>query len=64
MKVKYDKEVDVLYIKLNDTPVTESDEEKKGVIIDYDADGKIVSIEILNASKNLSHPSIVEYEVA
>ena len=64
MKVKYDKEVDVLYIKLNDTPITESDEEKKGVIIDYDADGKIVSIEILNASKNLAHPSIVEYEVA
>jgi uncharacterized protein YuzE len=64
MKVKYDKEVDVLYIKLNDTQITESDEEKKGVIIDYDADGKIVSIEILNASKNLAQPSIVEYEVA
>ena len=64
MKVKYDKEVDVLYIKLNDTPIIESDEEKKGVIIDYDGDGKIVSIEILNASKNLSQPSIVEYEVA
>jgi len=64
MKVKYDKEVDVLYIKLNDTPIAESDEEKKGVIIDYDADGKIVSIEILNASKNLAQPSIVEYEVA
>lgn len=64
MKVKYDKEVDVLYITLNDTPIIESDEEKKGVIIDYDADGKIVSIEILNASKNLTQPSVVEYEVA
>jgi uncharacterized protein YuzE len=64
MKVKYDTEVDVLYIKLNDTAITESDEEKKGIIIDYDADGKVVAIEILNASKNLSHPSIVEYEVA
>ena len=64
MKVKYDKEVDVLYIKLNDTVITESDEEKKGVIIDYDAEGKIVSIEILNASKNLAQPSVVEYEVA
>jgi uncharacterized protein YuzE len=64
MKVKYDKEVDVLYITLNDTPIIESDEEKKGVIIDYDANGKIVSIEILNASKNLTQPSVVEYEVA
>ena len=64
MKVKYDKEVDVLYIKLNDTPIVESDEERKGVIVDYDADGSVVSIEILNPSKNLSHPSIIEYEVA
>ena len=59
MKVKYDKEVDVLYIKLNDTAITESDEEKKGIIIDYDADGKVVSIEILNASKNLAQPSLL-----
>jgi uncharacterized protein YuzE len=64
MKVKYDKEVDIVYIKLNDTPIVESDEERKGIIIDYDAAGKIVSIEILNASKNLAQPSLVEYEVA
>lgn len=64
MKIKYDKEVDVLYIKLNDTPIIESDEKRKGVIIDYAADRKIVSIEIFNASKNLAQPSIVEYEVA
>ena len=64
MKVRYDKEVDVLYFKLSDKPVQESDEEKKGIIIDFDADGKVVGIEILNASENLSQPSVVEYEVA
>ena len=64
MKVKYDKEVDVLYIKLNDMPVRESDEDKPGIILDYAEDGSIVSIEILEASKKLPFPYKVEYEVA
>ena len=64
MKVKYDKEADVLYIQLNDVAVAESDEERKGIILDYASDGKIVGIEILNASKNLPQPTKVEYEVA
>lgn len=51
MKVKYDQEMDVLTIQLSDTPVEESDQDKPGVILDYDKDGKIVGIEILNASK-------------
>lgn len=64
MKVKYDKEADVLYIQLSDAPIAESDEERKGIILDYASDGKIVAIEILNASKNLPQPTKVEYEVA
>lgn len=64
MKVKYDKEADVLYIQLSDAPIAESDEERKGIILDYANDGKIVAIEILNASKNLPQPTKVEYEVA
>ncbi|MBC7510078.1 MAG: DUF2283 domain-containing protein, partial [Ferruginibacter sp.] len=42
MKVKYDKEVDILYIKLNDKPIKESDEDKPGIILDYAEDGSIV----------------------
>jgi uncharacterized protein YuzE len=64
MKVKYDKEVDVIYINLTDLPVSESDEEKPGIILDYAKDGSIVGIEILNASKNLPQPNKFEYEVA
>lgn len=64
MKVKYDKEVDVLYIQLSQEAISESDEDKRGVIIDYDASGKVVGIEILNASKNLPQPNVVEYEIA
>ena len=64
MKVKYDKEQDILYLSLSDEAVFESDEEKKGVILDYSAEGHIVGIEILNASKHVGNPVKVEYEFA
>ncbi|MDR1884521.1 MAG: DUF2283 domain-containing protein [Prevotella sp.] len=64
MKVKYDKEQDILYISLSDEAICESDEEKKGIILDYSVSGNIVGIEILNASKQMENPTKVEYEVA
>jgi len=64
MKVKYDKETDILYIKLSDESIEESDEDKKGIILDYSKSGNLVGIEILNASKSSLNPSKVEYEVA
>ncbi|MBS1621158.1 MAG: DUF2283 domain-containing protein [Bacteroidetes bacterium] len=63
MKVKYNKEADVLYIQLSDARIAESDEERKGIVLDYDPDGRIVGIEILSASKNLPQPTKVEYEI-
>ena len=47
MKVTYDPEVDVLRILLSDAPIEESDEDKPGVILDYDKDGNVVALEIL-----------------
>lgn len=64
MKIKYDKTTDVLYIQLNNKPIAESDEDKQGVIVDYDEAHNIVGIEILNASTKLPQPHIVEYEMA
>lgn len=63
MKVKYDKEADVLYIQLNSSPVAESDSDKPGIIIDYDESGNITGIEVLNASAKMEKPLKVEYEV-
>ena len=51
MKIKYDKITDSLYIVLSNLTIEESDEEKKGVILDYSIDGELIGIEILNASK-------------
>jgi uncharacterized protein YuzE len=64
MKVKYDQEVDVLRIELSNRPVEESDEEKPGIILDYDKEGNVVSIEILNASRRMENPRSLEYAVA
>ena len=64
MRVKYSSEVDILYIKLTDLPIDESDEDKPGVVIDYAADGSIVGIEVMNASKKMAKPTTMEFEVA
>jgi len=64
MVIKYDKEIDVIYIRLSDNKIIESNEDKQGIILDYDGAGNIVGIEILNASKKTSQPNGVIYEVA
>ena len=63
MKIKYDKELDIMYISLSNLPVFESDE-KKGMILDYDKNGNIVGIEVMNASKKIGTPTKMEYELA
>jgi uncharacterized protein YuzE len=52
-KLKYDPQVDILDIRLSDSPIEESDEIEPGVIVDYDANGNIVGIEILDASERV-----------
>ncbi len=63
MKIKYDQEVDILLIELSDSEVYESDESKPGVILDYDREGQIIRIEILDASKRTGTPFKFEYEM-
>lgn len=61
MKAHYDTETDTLTLVLRSAPVHESDEGNPGVILDYDRDGNIVGIEILDASKRVEDPRKVEY---
>ena len=63
MKVIYDQEVDVLRILLSDSPIKESDEDKPGVVIDYDTDGNVVGLEVLDASKRMENPRALDYAV-
>jgi len=64
MRIIYDRETDTVTIIFADTPVAESDEDKPGVILDYDAAGNLVSMEILDASRRVKAPSQIEYQVA
>ena len=57
MKITYDQEVDVLRVVFSGAKIQESDEDKPGVILDYDKDGNVVGIEILNASKRVENPA-------
>lgn len=61
MKIRYDKQTDVLYIRFSDAPVAESDGDKKGIILDYDAEANVVGIELLEASKKITDPDSLEY---
>ena len=63
MKITYDTYTDTLRIILTDTVVDESDEDKPGVILDYDAAGNVVGMEILDASQRMEIPEAVEYAV-
>ena len=63
MKVIYDPETDTLSLILKESPVKESDELREGIVIDYGEDGKVVSIEMFDASENVTEPRGVLYEL-
>jgi len=63
MKVIYDQSADTLTVIFTETAVAESDEDKPGVILDYNDKGNLVSLEILDASKRMNLPNKIDYEV-
>ena len=63
MKVVYDQKVDVLRIVFNTAEIEESDEQRPGVIMDYDNNGNLVALEVLDASKRIEDPRALDYAV-
>ena len=64
MKATYDQHTDTLTLILKEgAVVVESDEDKPGVILDYDADGNLVSLEVLDASKRVSQTDRIDLEM-
>jgi uncharacterized protein YuzE len=57
MKITYDREVDALYIRFKETTVTTKHLEE-GISADYDAEGRLAGIEILDAVKRLGDPQV------
>jgi len=64
LKVRYDRETDTMIISLRDERIQESDEVRRGAIVDFGYDGGIVRFEILDASKHVQHPLTVTLATA
>jgi uncharacterized protein YuzE len=55
MEIKYDAEVDILRVNWSDDPIEESDETEPGVIFDYNDQGAVIGVEVLNASQKIKN---------
>jgi uncharacterized protein YuzE len=64
MRLKVDKENDALYFRLDEASIVESEEVQPGVVLDFNADGTVVGIEILELSKRMPSDQlkILQYE--
>ncbi|MGE0613985.1 MAG: DUF2283 domain-containing protein [Hyphomicrobiales bacterium] len=49
--MRVDRKADAVYLNLTDREIEESEEVADGIVVDYDAEGRIVGIEILDATK-------------
>jgi len=65
LKIEYEPEVDILNVHLQDpdTPLNHSSEAEPGVILNYAEDGKLSSIEIMDASKRFPTGQLAAYTV-
>lgn len=56
MKIEYDQQADAIYIRLKVGTVAESEEVRPGVVLDFDAEGKVLGIEMLDVSERTDNP--------
>jgi uncharacterized protein YuzE len=60
MRVRVDKAADAVYLNLTDRPIKDSAEVADGIVVDYDDEGRIVGVEILDASKRTNDPEALK----
>ena len=51
MKLNVDRQADALYLRLDDSPIVESEEVSPGVVLDYNESNEVVGVEMLHLSK-------------
>lgn len=63
MRIHIDKETDALYFRLDESRIVESEEVRPGVILDYDAEERVVGVEFLGLSSRLSPDELTSIEL-
>lgn len=64
MKIIYDSDKDILQISFRQTIVEETTQIATGLVLDYDEDGKVIGLELRNASKKVDNPYEMVYAVS
>jgi len=66
MRLKVDKENDALYFRLDEASIVESEEVAPGVILDFNSEGRVVGVEMLNLSNRVAPDKlkVLEFEAA
>ncbi len=63
MKIKVDLESDALYFRISEDAIEESEEVSKGLVVDYDASGKVVGIEVLNVKEKFKMEDMIGLKI-
>ena len=59
MRMRVDQDADAIYINLTDRVIKDSAEVADGIVVDYDDQGRVVGVEILDASKRTEDPDVL-----
>ena len=63
MKIEYDQQADAMYIRLRAGTIAESDEVRPEVVFDFDAEGRVLGIEMLDVSERTDNPRELAMEL-
>ncbi len=66
MKIAFDPDSDALYLRLDDSPIVESEEVRPGIVLDFNADDQVVGVEILRVQERVPLANLrqIQFEVA
>ena len=62
MKLKLDEETDILYLRLDESAIVESEEVQPGVVLDFNSENRVVGVEMLNISKRVERKKLLDFQ--
>ena len=63
MKIEYSKTADAIYVYFREVEAARSEDVQEGIVVDFDAQGQLVGIEILDVSSRLSVKDLVNVSI-